>query len=85
MSRLPINPTDDAEVKLRDIKVGDKLSYERTLDQNRGSYKTIRGVVIQKHGLNIEVDSGGSVDWWYWPQIRHCNPKVVTKEFEGMK
>jgi hypothetical protein len=70
-------------MKLKDIKTGDTLAYDRTLDEYRGSYKTYRGVVIQKRGLNIEVDIDGTSDWWYWPQIRHCNPRIESATQEG--
>jgi len=67
-------------MKFSDIKVGDTVEYDWILDAHRGSFKTKRGTVIQKRGLNLEVDQSGTLDWWYWPTIRHSNPRIVKAE-----
>ena len=40
-------------MKFSDIKVGDTVEYDWILDAHRGSFKTKRGTVIQKRGLNL--------------------------------
>lgn len=67
-------------MKFSDIKVGDTVEYDFVFDGWRGSYRTKRGIVVQKRGLNLEVDEGGVSDWWYWPTIRHYNPRIVKAE-----
>lgn len=66
-----VEPKGTRIKSVTEIKPGDLLQRIVVLDFHRGYVKETIAVVVQRKGYNIEIDSYGSTDWWYWPNCKH--------------
>lgn len=64
----------NAEIKNKFLP-GKKIWWKSNCDPYRGTYTYNEGIVVSVLGKNIEVDTGGTIDWIYYPDYL---PQIKT-------